>query len=171
MNQNGKYLLDTNIATALFAGDPVVQEKVRNAEYIAVAPPIIGELRFGAQKSNKVAENLRKIDIFVQQIIIFFCDLETARWDRIIKDKLRRKGLPIPNNDIWIAAITRQRGLILVTRDSHFDEVESLQVEHWYILKQHRVFPYAFRASISVQPFGEICATLSRIRSKNSNPK
>ena len=71
MNQNGKYLLDTNIAIALFAGDPVVKQKVRNVEYIAVAPPIIGELCFGAQKSNKTTENLNKIDILVQQSIIF----------------------------------------------------------------------------------------------------
>ena len=63
MNLSGKYLLDTNVAIALFAGDLAVQEKVRNAEYIVAAPPIIGELCFGAQKSNKVTENLHKIDI------------------------------------------------------------------------------------------------------------
>ena len=131
MNLNGKYLLDTNVAIALFAGDLVVQEKVRNAEYIVAAPPVIGELCFGAQKSNKVTENLHKIDILVQQSIFFPCDLETAQWYGIIKDQLRRKGRPIPDNDIWIAAIAMQHSLILVTRDSHFNEIESLRTEHW----------------------------------------
>ncbi len=131
MNQNGKYLLDTNIAIALFAGDPVVKQKVRNVEYIAVAPPIIGELCFGAQKSNKTTENLNKIDILVQQSIIFLCDLETAQWYGTIKDQLQREGRPIPDNDIWIAAIALQYDLILVTRDAHFDEIESLQTEYW----------------------------------------
>lgn len=131
MNLSGKYLLDTNIAIALFAGDLLVQEKVRNAEYIVAVPPVIGELCFGAQKSNRVTENLRKIDVLVQQSIVFPCDLETAQWYGIIKNQLRRKGRPIPNNDIWIAAIARQHDLILVTRDSHFDEVESLQTERW----------------------------------------
>lgn len=131
MNLNGKYLLDTNVAIALFAGDLAVQEKVRSAEYIVAAPPVIGELCFGAQKSNKVTENLHKINILVQQSIVFPCDLETARWYGIIKDQLRRKGSPIPDNDIWIAAIAIQHGLILVTRDSHFNEVESLRTEHW----------------------------------------
>ena len=131
MNQNGKYLLDTNIAIALFAGDMVVQEKVRNAEYIVAVPPVIGELCFGAQKSNRITENLRKIDILVQQSIVFPCDLETAQWYGIIKDQLRRKGHPIPDNDIWIAAIALQRDLILVTRDAHFDAVESLRTERW----------------------------------------
>ena len=131
MNQSGRYLLDTNITITFFAGDPVVQEKVRAAEYIAVAPPIIGELCFGAQKSNKVTENLRKIDILVQQSLVFSCDLETAQWYGIIKNQLQKKGRPIPNNDIWIAAVAMQHELILVTRDSHFDEVESLQTERW----------------------------------------
>jgi len=131
MNLSGKYLLDTNVAIALFAGDLLVQEKVRNAEYIVTTPPVIGELCFGAQKSNKVTENLRKIDILVQQSIVFPCDLETAQWYGIIKEQLRRKGRPIPNNDIWIAAIAMQHDLILVTRDAHFDEVESLQTERW----------------------------------------
>ncbi|MDE0314285.1 MAG: type II toxin-antitoxin system VapC family toxin [Candidatus Poribacteria bacterium] len=131
MNQSGRYLLDTNIAIALFAGNPIVQEKVRDSDYVAVAPPIIGELCFGAQKSNKVSENLQKIDILVEQSRVFSCDLETARWYGIIKNQLRRKGRPIPNNDIWIAAIVMQHNLILVTRDSHFDEIESLQIESW----------------------------------------
>ena len=105
MNLSGKYLLDTNAVIALFAGDLMVQEKVRNAEYIVAAPPVIGELCFGAQKSNKVTENPHKIDIFVQQSIVFLCDLEIAQWYGIIKDELRRKGHLIPDNDIWIAEL------------------------------------------------------------------
>ncbi len=49
-------------------------------------------------------------------------------------DKLtpwQQKGRLIPDNDIWIAAIAMQHNLILVTRDSHFDEIESLQIERW----------------------------------------
>ena len=41
MNQSGRYLLDTNIAIALFAGDPIVQEKVRDSDYVAVLIPSI----------------------------------------------------------------------------------------------------------------------------------
>ena len=131
MNQNGKYLLDTNIVIALFAGDRSVEMRVTHTENVALAPPIIGELYFGAQKSEKAAENLHRINMFIEQHILFSCDSETAQWYGIIKEKLRRKGALIPDNDIWIAAIAMQHGLILVTRDSHFDEVESLQIERW----------------------------------------
>ena len=131
MNQNGKYLLDTNIVIALFAEDKAVQARVRSAEGVALASPIIGELRYGAQKSNRVAENHRKIDQLVQQSTMFSCNLETAGWYGTIKNRLRRKGQPIPDNDIWIAAIAMQHGLTVVTRDSHFDEIEGLPVERW----------------------------------------
>jgi tRNA(fMet)-specific endonuclease VapC len=131
MNLNGRYLLDTNIVIALFAGDKAVEAKVRNTADVALAPPIIGELYFGAQKSGKVTENLQRINMLIEEHILFSCDLETAQWYGIIKDRLRRKGTPIPNNDIWIAALAMQHDLTLVTRDSHFDEVESLQTERW----------------------------------------
>lgn len=48
-----------------------------------------------------------------------------------IKALLRQKGKPIPDNDIWMAASARQHLLTLVTRDSHFDEVDNLKREQW----------------------------------------
>jgi tRNA(fMet)-specific endonuclease VapC len=41
------------------------------------------------------------------------------------------KGKPIPENDIWIAAIAEQHQLTLVTRDSHFQHVDGLVIEQW----------------------------------------
>ena len=131
MNQNGNYLLDTNIIIRLFTGDSAIQEKMLNGDNLFLPSPAIGELYYGAQKSGKVAENLHRTNTFVENHILLSCDLETAQWYGIIKNQLRRKGRPIPNNDIWIAAIAMQHDLILVTRDAHFDEVESLQTERW----------------------------------------
>ena len=131
MNQNGNYLLDTNIIIRLFTGDSAIQKKMLNGDNLFLPSPAIGELYYGAQKSGKVAENLHRTNTFVENHILLSCDLETAQWYGIIKNQLRRKGRPIPNNDIWIAAIAMQHDLILVTRDSHFDEVESLQTEYW----------------------------------------
>ena len=131
MNQNGNYLLDTNIIIGVFTGDMAIAEKIRNGNNLFLASPTVGELHYGAQKSNRVPENLHRINTFVEEHIFLPCDLETAQWYGIIKERLQRKGRPIPNNDIWIAAIALQYDLILVTRDSHFDEIESLQTEYW----------------------------------------
>ncbi|MFM7324349.1 MAG: PIN domain-containing protein, partial [Nodosilinea sp.] len=48
-----------------------------------------------------------------------------------VKNRLRFKGRPLPENDVWIAAVALQHDLILVTRDAHFQEVENLQTVGW----------------------------------------
>ena len=131
MSQSGNYLLDTNIVIRMLVGDMAIQEKMQNGNNLFLASPVVGELCYGAQKSGKVTENLHRVNTLVEDYIFLPCDLETAQWYGIIKERLRRKGRPIPNNDLWIAAIALQYDLILVTRDSHFDQVESLQTEYW----------------------------------------
>ena len=58
------------------------------------------------------------------------CDFDTARLYGRIKAELRRKGKPIPENDIWIAAAAIQYGLTLVTRDRHFDFIDGLSRQY-----------------------------------------
>ena len=48
-----------------------------------------------------------------------------------IKNRLRKKGTPIPENDIWISAIAKQHDIILVTSDKHFEEVDDLKQVVW----------------------------------------
>ncbi len=131
MSQNGNYLLDTNIVIELFNGNNTILHKMQNGGNFFLASPMIGELYYGVQKSDKITENLNRVDSFIENHMILSCDLVTAQWYGIIKNELRIKGTPIPNNDIWIASVAMQHELILVTRDSHFDEVESLQTERW----------------------------------------
>ena len=131
MNQNGRYLLDTNIVIAIFADEMIVQEKRQSADKVFLPSPVVGELCYGARKSSRPIENLTRVNRLIQDFRVIPCNLETARWYGVIKDNLRRRGRLIPDNDIWIAAIAMQRGLILVTRDAHFDEVETLQTERW----------------------------------------
>ena len=45
--------------------------------------------------------------------------------------ELRRRGTPIPENDVWIAALARQHDLPVVTRDEHFDQVSGLDRRAW----------------------------------------
>jgi len=128
---NGRYLLDTNIIIALFAKDPQVHDRIANTEEIFVPCIAVGELYFGAYKSIKTKENLARIDEFALNNTVFVCDTETARKYGDIKILLREKGQPIPENDIWIAAIAEQHGLTLVTKDAHFDAIDHLKIEKW----------------------------------------
>ena len=128
---SGRYLLDTNIIIALFAGDAAVKDCLNQADEIFVPSIAIGELYFGAQKSGRATENLARIDEFSAHSVVLECNAETARRYGQVKNALRVKGRPIPENDIWVAAIALQHGLTLVTRDAHFEEVESLNVATW----------------------------------------
>lgn len=128
---SGKYLLDTNIVITLFANDPAVVGKIGKADDVFVPAVVIGELFYGAKKSGRPEKNSERIERFVSDNVILDCDAETARLYGIVKNNLRKKGRPIPENDIWIAATAFQHDLILVSRDEHFKEVEALNLERW----------------------------------------
>ena len=120
---NGRFLLDTNIIIAFFAEDRSVREHMEQAEEVFVPSIVLGELYFGAWKSGRALQNLERIDKFAARNTVLACDRDTARHYGVIKNVLREKGRPIPENDIWIAAIAQQYDLTLVTRDEHFREV------------------------------------------------
>ena len=128
---SGRYLLDTNVVIALFAKNPLTHARLAETEEVFVSCIAIGELYFGACKSTKVQENIARIDDFVLNNSVLSCDSDTAKRYGSIKNDLKVKGQPIPENDIWIAAIAQQHSLILVTNDAHFDIIDNLTVEKW----------------------------------------
>ena len=127
---SGKCLLDTNIVIALFANEATVKDSLAKTNEVFVPSVVIGEL-CGAHKSTRAKENLSRIDDFASSSLVLGCDAETARFYGEIKNTLRVKGRPLPENDIWIAAIALQHGLTLITRDVHFSEIENLEVTAW----------------------------------------
>jgi tRNA(fMet)-specific endonuclease VapC len=131
MERTGRFLLDTNIVIALFTGEAAVEQRLIQSDEVFVPSIVVGELYYGARKSTRVIENLERIDEFVASSTVLPCDTATAQQYGDIKNKLRAKGRPIPENDIWIAAIAMQYQLTLVARDGHFHEVDGLRVEAW----------------------------------------
>jgi tRNA(fMet)-specific endonuclease VapC len=128
---NGKVLADTNVLIALFAGDPSVMDRLQQQHEVFLCVPVLGELRYGALASVRVKENLARLDDLARARVVLDCDRGTAVAYAAVKNHLRRKGTPIPENDVWIAALAQQHDLTLVTRDSHFEVVEGLSLELW----------------------------------------
>jgi tRNA(fMet)-specific endonuclease VapC len=126
-----RFLIDTNVVIALFAGEAGVQARLAAATQVFVPSTVIGELHYGARKSGRVAENVRRVQEFAAGITVLPCDAATAAVYGEVKAALHLKGKPIPENDIWIAAIARQHDLTLVSRDEHFNPVDQLRVEKW----------------------------------------
>jgi tRNA(fMet)-specific endonuclease VapC len=127
----GKYLLDSNIVIAIVNEEEAATKYLATAEQAFVSTTVLGELFYGAQISQRVSDNLAEIDAFVRRVTVLDCNIETARFYGEIRGDLKRRGKPIPDNDIWIAAIARQHDLFLATRDVHFRHVPNLTVVDW----------------------------------------
>ncbi len=128
---SGKYLLDTNIIIALFADDPFVKKHVAKAEEIFIPAIVIGELFFGAFKSGRPKANTARIENFAASNTVIACDIGSSRKYGYIKNLLHKKGQPIPENDLWIAALAMEHGLTLVSRDEHFKKINELKRVAW----------------------------------------
>ncbi len=126
----GRVLLDTNLIIAFFSGEKAVSQRFAETE-VLVSSTVLGELYYGARKSVHTAVNLARIEQFAASVQVLSCDAVTAQHYGQIKDRLRMKGHPIPENDIWIAAVAQQYGLPLATRDEHFKIVDGLALENW----------------------------------------
>jgi tRNA(fMet)-specific endonuclease VapC len=96
MERTGRFLLDTNIVIALFAGEAAVQHRLTESGEVFVPSIVLGELYYGARKSTRVTENLARIDEFVASSTVLACDTATAQQYGDIKNKLRAKADRFP---------------------------------------------------------------------------
>ncbi|MEL6135820.1 MAG: type II toxin-antitoxin system VapC family toxin [Cyanobacteria bacterium J06628_6] len=128
---SGSYLLDTNIIISLLSGETSTLTYLEESDEIFIPSIALGELHYGAHKSVRVQQNLERIEGLIADTAVLDCDSDTARWYGIVKDRLRAKGRPLPENDIWIASTALQHNLTLATRDAHFHHVEGLKLAQW----------------------------------------
>jgi len=125
-----KVLLDTNIISALFKGDVNVANHIDKSE-VYLSSIVIGELFYGAEYSVKIEQNIANIRQLIATYNILNINDETAMVYGKIKAELRKKGTPIPENDIWIASTAIQHKLKLSTRDKHFLQIAGLKTLAW----------------------------------------
>ena len=123
-----RLLLDTNAYTALLRGHADVAARVRAAEGIVLSAVVAGELLFGFRHGSKHAENARRLDAFLENPYVSFLPVTWTTAERFgqIAAGLRRKGRPLPSNDIWIAAHALECGADLLSGDRHFEAIEGL---------------------------------------------
>jgi tRNA(fMet)-specific endonuclease VapC len=128
---SGRYLLDTSILIALFADEMAVKGKLAQASEVFISSIAVGELYYGAWKSQRPQESIAQVDELVAESVILGCDAGAARWYGEVKNALRLTGRPIPENDLWIAAIALEHDVVVATQDAHFREIDNLNVEMW----------------------------------------
>jgi tRNA(fMet)-specific endonuclease VapC len=125
-----KLALDSNRYTDFCKGDPGAVKVLDNAETIAFPFIVLGELRAGFRSGIHNLNNEKTLADFIQReyVSILYADLDTTHLYGLIYSDLRRKGTPVPTNDMWIAALVMQHGLTLYSRDRHFTHIPISQI-------------------------------------------
>jgi tRNA(fMet)-specific endonuclease VapC len=124
-------ILDTNALSAAADREPGALRIVAEAESLEVPVVVLGEYRLGIAQSRHRTAYENWLDKWTAAVTVLDLDHETASCYAAIGVELKRSGNPIPVNDLWIAALCRQHGLPLVSRDRHFDWVTGIQRLDW----------------------------------------
>ncbi len=124
-------ILDTNAVSALLAGDKQVGDKLASADHHHLPLIVIGEYQYGLLASRKRKKLQPLLTRLEAESIILCADRETADWYASIRHDLKRRGWPIPENDVWIAALARQHALEILSQDPHFDHVDKVRRIGW----------------------------------------
>jgi tRNA(fMet)-specific endonuclease VapC len=120
--------LDTTAAIGFLAGETGWVALVRAAGRAFLPVVVVGELRFGALNSTRRDANIAAIEALITHCVVLPADDHTAAEYAQVRLGLKTRGRPIPENDVWIAALCCQHRVPLATRDAHFQHVEGLRV-------------------------------------------
>ena len=122
--------LDTNAYTAFKRGDVAVVSVLRHAPVILMCATVLGELLGGFAAGQRENVNRSELTRFINtpRVKVVSCNAATADLYALVYAALRRKGQPIPTNDLWIAASSLEHGAALLTLDAHFKNIDGLRV-------------------------------------------
>jgi tRNA(fMet)-specific endonuclease VapC len=128
-----KYLLDTNICIFFFKGKYNLNEKFKKIgfENCCISEVTLAELKYGAECSDRISENMKMIDDFAKEVTIvpIFNSLDVYAKE---KAKLRKTGKLIDDFDILIGSTAVANNLILVTEnEKHLDRISKVKIENW----------------------------------------
>jgi predicted nucleic acid-binding protein len=112
-------------------GDSKLAPVLQRASQIALPVIVLGEYRYGVRQSRHRIRYERWLAEVLANCRVLPVDERTAEAYADLREELKRSGRPIPANDLWIAALARQHGLPLVSRDRHFDSVPGIKRVGW----------------------------------------
>lgn len=130
-----RYLLDTNICIYIAKHQP---PEVRSrfaalrADQVVMSVVTLGELRFGAEKSQQPARALAALASLTRLISVAELPASAGAHYGRVRAEWQRAGRPIGGNDLWIAAHALAEGWTLVSNNlGEFERVPGLPLENW----------------------------------------
>ncbi|MBR0036865.1 MAG: type II toxin-antitoxin system VapC family toxin [Bacteroidales bacterium] len=135
---NRQYLLDTNILIDFLKEVPSVVEKILQVgtHHCCISVISLHELYYGAQlakekKEEYFSQELEKINTLLDYFAVLNLNTHGKEYAHI-KYVLRKKGKPVDEFDMLIAAHAVSEGLTVVTDNlKHFENMPDVKVENW----------------------------------------
>lgn len=124
-------ILDTNALSALAEGDAAIRPILERASTVALPSIVLGEYRYGISRSSLREQYDAWLSRHLKSLESLSVTWETTAAYADIRLVLKERGTPIPENDVWIAALAREHGLPILTRDAHFHRVPGVSVQDW----------------------------------------
>jgi tRNA(fMet)-specific endonuclease VapC len=120
--------LDTNAYSDFMRGDPSRVSVIRSVANIHIPLIVLAELRAGFAAGTQTATNAANLQQFLNspRVSVLLPDEQTTHHYAQIYLQLRKGGVAIPTNDLWIAALAIQHNLVLCTTDTHFQHIPQL---------------------------------------------
>jgi len=120
--------IDTNRLTDLLRGDSELALRLGACDEVWVPLPVFGEIMAGFYGGTQQPRNENLLRRFMTRatVGVLLPDQDTAERYAHLFVQLKRAGTPIPDNDLWIAALALENDLVLITRDRHFERIPQL---------------------------------------------
>ena len=130
-----RYLLDTNVISAILKGNKTITKKIENVlesgDDIFMSGISYYEIKRGLMAA-KAENQLKRFDYFCEEIGLILLDTKNV-FDEASKiyANLKQKGHPVGDADILIASSAKLKDMIIVTNDDDFNYIEGLRKENW----------------------------------------
>lgn len=124
-------ILDTNALSAFIDGDPALGQRLAALGHASIPVIVLGEFRYGIAASRRRAAYEAWLDEHLPDFDVLSVSADTAVVYADLRVALKKKGRPIPTNDVWISALALEHRLPVLTRSTHFDAVPGLRRVGW----------------------------------------
>ncbi len=129
------YLLDTNHVGKAVDRASVVGQRIFKARLagmrLGTCLPVLCEIEAGMRQVRHKGKYRRDLNHLLRQLRLWPLDLKTARIYGDLYRELRRLGRVLSQVDIMVAALARQRKLIILTTDRDFEALPDIRTADW----------------------------------------
>ena len=124
-------VVDTNVLIRFLSGEERYRHAFDGYAKILVPSVVVGEYKCGLEASTARGRRQQSaLEKFLGKACVECVPVgeNATDWYAEIFRVLKKLGTPIPQNDMWIAAVAMAAGAVVLTDDAHFNCVPMLRL-------------------------------------------